>query len=235
MSLIDDIKERLRIEEIVGRTVPLTRSGQHLRGLCPFHSEKTPSFYVFEDSQRFKCFGCGAGGDLVDFVMQYEGWNMQSTLQELAREAHIELQPLSPQEQRALELTREKETIFALAAEWFHAQLGAWDSKVSSFPQEGAISEGLAYARKRGFTDETIRSAALGWFGIVIMTLATQYGVTHMPVHRSAVIMLFELVAGAVSAGLLTEEVVHPLEWLGGALIIAAAYWAARLPHEQTP
>lgn len=76
-------------------------------------------------------------------------------------------------------------------------------------------------------------AAALGWFGIVIMTFATQYGVTHMPVHRSAVIMLFELVAGAVSAGLLTEEVVRPLEWLGGALIIAAAYWAARLPHEE--
>lgn len=76
-------------------------------------------------------------------------------------------------------------------------------------------------------------AAALGWFGIFIMTLAVQYGVTHMPVHRSAVILLFELIAGAVSSGLLTEEVVRPLEWFGGALIIAAAYWAARLQtHE---
>lgn len=76
-------------------------------------------------------------------------------------------------------------------------------------------------------------AAALGVFGIVIMTLAVQYGVTHMPVHRSAVILLFELIAGAVSAGLLTEEVVRPLEWLGGGLIVAAAYWAARLQaHE---
>lgn len=76
-------------------------------------------------------------------------------------------------------------------------------------------------------------AAALGWFGLAIMTVATQYGVTHMPVHRSAVIMLFELVAGALSAGLLTDEVVRPLEWLGGLLIIAAAYWAARLQtHE---
>jgi drug/metabolite transporter (DMT)-like permease len=74
---------------------------------------------------------------------------------------------------------------------------------------------------------------ALGGIGIVIMTLAVQYGVTHMPVHRSAVILLFELIAGAISAGLLTDEVVRPLEWLGGALIIAAAYWAARLQtHE---
>lgn len=76
-------------------------------------------------------------------------------------------------------------------------------------------------------------AVALGWFGIVIMTLAVQYGVTHMPVHRSAVILLFELIAGAVSAGLLTDEVVRPLEWAGGALIIVAAYWAARLQtHE---
>ena len=129
MSAIDDIKERLRIEEIVGRRVQLTRSGKHLRGLCPFHTEKTPSFFVFQDTQRYKCFGCGAGGDLVDFVMQLEGWDMQSTLRELAREAHIELRPLSPEEKRAIELTREKETIFAIAAEWLHAQMGAWDTK----------------------------------------------------------------------------------------------------------
>lgn len=76
-------------------------------------------------------------------------------------------------------------------------------------------------------------AAALGWFGIVIMTLAVQYGVTHMPVHRSAVILLFELIAGAVSSGLLTDEVVRPLEWLGGLLIVVAAYWAARVQaHE---
>jgi drug/metabolite transporter (DMT)-like permease len=76
-------------------------------------------------------------------------------------------------------------------------------------------------------------AAALGWFGLAIMTVASQYGVTHMPVHRSAVIMLFQLVAGALSAELLTDEVVRPLEWLGGVLIIAAAYWAARLQtHE---
>jgi len=74
-----------------------------------------------------------------------------------------------------------------------------------------------------------LAAAALGWFGIIIMTLAVQYGVTHMPVHRSAVILLFELIAGALSSSLLTDEVVRPLEWLGGALIIAAAYWAARL------
>ncbi len=71
-------------------------------------------------------------------------------------------------------------------------------------------------------------AAALGMFGILTMTVAVQYGVTHMPVHRSAVIMLFELVASTVSSQLLTDEIVQPHEWVGGALITLAAYFAAR-------
>ena len=71
-------------------------------------------------------------------------------------------------------------------------------------------------------------SAMLGWLGFVIMTVTVIYGVTHMPVHRSAVILLFELVVGAVSSILLTDEQVQPQEWVGGVLILAAAWFAAR-------
>lgn len=71
-------------------------------------------------------------------------------------------------------------------------------------------------------------AALLGWFGFVVMTLTVIYGVTHMPVHRSAVILLFELVVGAVSSLLLTDEQVAPQEWAGGALILAAAWLEAR-------
>ena len=70
-------------------------------------------------------------------------------------------------------------------------------------------------------------AAVLGWFGFMVMTVTVIYGVTHMPVHRSAVILLFELVAGAVSSLLLTDERVYLQEWLGGALILSAAYLAA--------
>jgi len=80
-----------------------------------------------------------------------------------------------------------------------------------------------------------VGAIALGLFGTVIMTAAVQYGVTHMPVHRSAVILLFELVAGAVSSQLLTDEVVLMREWIGGALIMVAAYFSARQPEEITP
>jgi drug/metabolite transporter (DMT)-like permease len=68
----------------------------------------------------------------------------------------------------------------------------------------------------------------LGWFGFVIMTITVVYGVTHMPVHRSAVILLFELVIGAVSSLLLTDEIIQPQEWIGGAMILISAYLAAR-------
>ncbi len=78
-------------------------------------------------------------------------------------------------------------------------------------------------------------AAALGACGITFMTLAVQYGVTHMPVYRSAVILLFELVAGTASSQLLTDEVVSELEWFGGVLIISAAWFAARAQLRQAP
>ncbi len=78
-------------------------------------------------------------------------------------------------------------------------------------------------------------AVALGACGITVMTLAVQYGVTHMPVYRSAVILLFELVAGTASSQLLTDEVVSELEWLGGVLIISAAWFAARAQLRQSP
>jgi hypothetical protein len=79
------------------------------------------------------------------------------------------------------------------------------------------------------FTSAFLFAVLLGVCGFLVMTLAVQYGVVHMPVHRSAVILLFELVVGAVSSLLLTDETVSPREWLGGGMIVAASYLAARL------
>ena len=73
-----------------------------------------------------------------------------------------------------------------------------------------------------------LAAALLGWLGFFVMTVTVIYGVSHMPVHRSAVILLFELVAGAVSSQLLSDEMMSLREWLGGALIIAAAYWSSQ-------
>ena len=71
-ELIDEVRERTDIVEVVSRYVKLERSGRRLRGLCPFHSEKTPSFYVEPEKQLFHCFGCHAGGNVFNFLMRLE-------------------------------------------------------------------------------------------------------------------------------------------------------------------
>jgi len=81
MSVIDLIKDHLDVAEVIGRTVQLQRAGRNLRGLCPFHSEKTPSFYVFPDSQRWQCFGCNKGGDIFTFVMETQGLDFRGALE----------------------------------------------------------------------------------------------------------------------------------------------------------
>ena len=71
-TIIDDIKRRNDIENIIGSYVNLKRAGTTSKGLCPFHNEKTPSFTVYPDTQSFYCFGCGAAGDVVTFIMKME-------------------------------------------------------------------------------------------------------------------------------------------------------------------
>ncbi|MBN2006270.1 MAG: DNA primase, partial [Anaerolineae bacterium] len=66
MGVVDDVKDRLDITEYLGRHIQLQKSGRYFKGLCPFHTEKTPSFFVFPDNQRWHCFGCGKGGDLFN-------------------------------------------------------------------------------------------------------------------------------------------------------------------------
>ena len=91
MTSVDSIKERLTVAEVVGRRVTLAKSGRYLKGLCPFHSEKTPSFFVFPDTNTFKCFGCGEGGDVFTFVMKTESLEFREALHQLADEAGVEL------------------------------------------------------------------------------------------------------------------------------------------------
>jgi DNA primase len=90
-SAVEQIKDRLDIVDVVGGHVQLKKAGRSFKGLCPFHQEKTPSFTVFPETQTFHCFGCGAGGDLINFVMQQERVDFREALQTLARQAGVEL------------------------------------------------------------------------------------------------------------------------------------------------
>lgn len=121
MSVIDQVKERLDLVDVVSGYVALKKSGQNYKGLCPFHTEKTPSFVVFPETQTWHCFGaCGTGGDAFTFIERIEGLEFAEALRMLAEQAGVELAPRSEAEvERAETLDRLRE-INAAAARYFH-------------------------------------------------------------------------------------------------------------------
>lgn len=140
------IRQRLDIAEVIGESVALKPAGRdRLKGLCPFHSEKTPSFHVHQERGFFYCFGCGAKGDLFDFVMRLQGVDFFEALQVLGQRAGVEVTPASPQKDRRRDLFSVNE----LALEFFRLHLS----------QGGAE----AYLRERGLTLESIEAFALGY------------------------------------------------------------------------
>jgi DNA primase len=154
MSVVDQIKERLDIVEVIQPYVPLKKAGRNYKGLCPFHSEKTPSFVVFPETGTWHCFGaCGTGGDIFTFLMKRENIDFGEALRILAQRAGVELEPASPEVKEAekrLDLLRE---INAAAANYFHHLLLNSD--------EAARARG--YLEKRGLVADTIDRFQVGY------------------------------------------------------------------------
>src|SRR6266446_3059506 len=102
-SLIGAIKAKIDVAEEVGLVVALRKSGKSLQGLCPFHNERTPSFYVFPESQTWRCFGCNEGGDVFSFVQAQQGLEFRDALMYLAEKAGVSIEDTngrSPEEER---------------------------------------------------------------------------------------------------------------------------------------
>jgi len=154
MSVIDEVKSRLDIVEVISAYIPLQKAGRNYKALCPFHSEKTPSFVVFPESERWHCFGaCGEGGDIFTFVMKREGWDFRTALEELARRAGVELRPRTPaQKQAEEEADRLRELLAAAARYYHHLLLHALEAE--------AVRD---YVAKRGLSDETVEQFSLGY------------------------------------------------------------------------
>lgn len=152
---IDSIFAAARIEEVVGDFVNLKRRGVNFIGLCPFHNEKTPSFNVNPVRGIYKCFGCGKGGNSVNFIMEHEKMNYISALKFLARKYNIEvIEEEQTEESREAENKRESlRVICTFAQKFFTEQLHTEQGK--------AI--GLSYFEERGFTPETIEKFQLGY------------------------------------------------------------------------
>ena len=147
---LEEFKARLPLAEIVGRYVKLTRRGREQLGLCPFHQEKTPSFNVVEDKGFYHCFGCGAHGTAIDFVMAIEGLDFPEALERLADLTGIAA-PRRAQRSRP-EPDQRLYAANAAAAAWFQAQLAG-----------AAGKEATAYLERRGLGRETVRGFELGY------------------------------------------------------------------------
>ncbi len=154
MGVVDEIKNRIDIVDFISSYVPLKKAGRNYKGLCPFHSEKTPSFIVFPDSQGWHCFGaCGTGGDIFSFLMKRENLDFSEALRILASRAGVELEPMTPARQAEQKQEERHFAINAAAAEYFHNLL------LSSGEGERA----RAYLQKRGLTQESIETFQLGY------------------------------------------------------------------------
>src|SRR5437763_9715531 len=151
-GFLDELRWRLPLAELVGRRVRLTRKGREYAGLCPFHNEKTPSFYVVDDKNFFHCFGCGAHGDAIGFVMRSENLDFIEAVERLAGEAGLAMPQRTPQERENHQ--RQKTLLEALdaAASFYEEQL--W-SRAGAAARE--------YLTARDLDEETIRRFRLGW------------------------------------------------------------------------
>jgi DNA primase len=151
-GFLDELRNRISLSSLVGGRVKLTRRGREYAGLCPFHHEKTPSFYVVDDKNFFHCFGCGAHGDAVGFVMRADNLDFLEAVEKLAAEAGLTVPQATPEErERAQRQKTLLETLEAAAA-FYEARLWA-----------PAGSRARGYLQARGLDPETIRRFRLGW------------------------------------------------------------------------
>ncbi len=153
-ELVEEVRSRNDIVDVISAYVPLQKKGNSYFGLCPFHNEKTPSFSVSPQKQMYYCFGCGAGGNVITFLMEYENYTFPEALKVLADRAGIKLPEEEPDaEEKALADRRSSILeVNKLAANFFYRELHT---------EEGL--RGYQYLKGRGLADDTIRRFGLGF------------------------------------------------------------------------
>ena len=157
-QLIDEVVSRNDIVDVISSYVGLKRAGSSYKCCCPFHTEKTPSFSVSRERQRYHCFGCGAGGNALTFVMKYDNMSYVEAIQYLAQRVGMELpeRELSSEEKRQISRREKLFEINLEATNYFHYVL--------LHTENG--KNGYEYYLKRGYTDETIKKFGLGYANI---------------------------------------------------------------------
>lgn len=153
-DVIEEVRSRNDVVDLIGNYIKLTKKGSSYFGLCPFHNEKSPSFSVSRDKQMYYCFGCGAGGNVFTFVMEYENYTFVEAVKYLAERAGISLPEVEvSEEQKRIQSQRQRLLdIHKMAARYFYYQLKS---------KNGANA--LAYFEKRCLSKETIAHFGLGF------------------------------------------------------------------------
>lgn len=151
-QFLDELRSRLRLSEIIGHRISVTRAGREFKACCPFHNEKTPSFTINDDKEFFHCFGCGAHGDHLGFVMRYDNLPFMEAVEMLAGQAGMQVPRPTPQDREKIDRQDKLYKIMEAAAQWFTAQLF-----------DPVHADVLAYLRGRGLRDETIAAFRLGY------------------------------------------------------------------------
>ena len=174
-----ELRDRLTLSDVVGKKVKLARAGREFKGCCPFHNEKTPSFYVNDDKQFYHCFGCGAHGDAIGFLMQHDNMSFIDAIEALASEAGMQVPKASPQDRKKAEAQKSLHSLMDDATQFFRNQLhdiGGRDAL--QYLHERGVSETVresfrvgyapatrnvlpSYLKGKGYSDEQMLEAGL--------------------------------------------------------------------------
>lgn len=185
-EIVEEVRTRSNIVNIVSQYVNLKKKGSSYQGLCPFHNEKTPSFSVSEPKQMFYCFGCGVGGNVFSFLMQYENLTFREALKQLASQAGISLpeQVYSEEEKRKFNEIENLREMNKIAAKAFYSYLRTPNGE-----------NAMRYLKNRGLTDEIINQFALGFSpmgGKNIYQLLKKYNYTDGQIKDSGLVKIDE-------------------------------------------
>ena len=179
-ELIDEIRNRNDIVDVISQYVVLKRSGRNFFGLCPFHKEKSPSFSVSPDKQIFHCFGCGVGGNVFHFVSKIENLSFRETIEMLAEKSGVELPTLEGQEDtKLLQLKSKVYEINKITAEFYHENL----YKPTAKPAQ-------EYVKKRKLDNNTLKNFLIGYSGNYneLYTMLKQKGFTEEEILASSLV-----------------------------------------------
>lgn len=151
-NFLAELRMRLPLSSIIGQRIKITRAGREFKACCPFHEEKSPSFYVNDDKGFFHCFGCGAHGDIVGFRMRYDNVTFREAVEALARDAGLQVPADQAVNHEQLDTNRKLQKIMELATLWFEQQLRLPSNRFA-----------MDYLLNRGLKPETISAFRLGF------------------------------------------------------------------------